>query len=290
MVELAREVLGGSFLGTQGRRARRRVQARQRRHPRLPGAQRGGPDQAAGRRRRRHRPRRASRTPAGSGPSCSTPPPSRRPAPRPTSCCCSPSGASTASSTRRALGDIVRGRHVLDGRNALDPPLAGRRLDLPRAGPPPRLTDRSPAQAAQSGTDSGAAVRRRRARHRARCHARQALATMASTSCRIAQPRSRAASSPEATIRAGSPGRRARDLGRELDPGDPAHGVHDLQHRQPLAAAEVVDRLQRPALLQRVGRGDVREREVLDVDVVAHAGAVGRRVVGAEDLSASGPR
>ena len=38
--------------------------------------------------------------------------------------------------------------------------------------------------------------------------ARQALATMSSTSCRIRHSRSRAASSPEATIRAGSPGRR----------------------------------------------------------------------------------
>jgi hypothetical protein len=43
--------------------------------------------------------------------------------------------------------------------------------------------------------------------------ARQALPTISSMSWRIAQPRSRRASSPEATMRAGSPGRRSRSSG-----------------------------------------------------------------------------
>ena len=56
MVELAREVCGGSLLGKRVAVLGRGVQARQRRHPRLPGAQRRRAAAAAGRRRARHRP------------------------------------------------------------------------------------------------------------------------------------------------------------------------------------------------------------------------------------------
>ena len=47
----------------------------------------------------------------------------------------------------------------------------------------------------------------------AACRAAQAEATISSTECRICQSRSRAARSPVATIRAGSPGRRGRISG-----------------------------------------------------------------------------
>jgi hypothetical protein len=48
--------------------------------------------------------------------------------------------------------------------------------------------------------------------------ARQALPTISSMSWRIAQPRSRRASSPDATMRAGSPGRRSRSSGSNSMP------------------------------------------------------------------------
>jgi SpoIID/LytB domain protein len=51
-----------------------------------------------------------------------------------------------------------------------------------------------------------------------RRHARQALSTMSRTSWRICQPRSRAAASPDATIRAGSPGRRSPTCGTTSEP------------------------------------------------------------------------
>ena len=134
--------------------------------------------------------------------------------------------------------------------------LAGRRLDLPRPGPSPRLTRDAPHP---PGRDTFSTTRERvvekvstcgPARLPARlalvshgrseltrCQAAHALATMSSRPWRICQPRSRAASSPVATIRAGSPGRRSCRSAAELDPGDPQHGVHDLQHGDPVAAA-----------------------------------------------------
>ena len=69
-----------------------------------------------------------------------------------------------------------------------------------------------------------------------------------------------------------------------LAPGDLGDGFDDLAHRSPQAAAEVVDLV--PARRQGVERQDVRVSKVEHVDVVADRGAVGRRVVGAEDLAA----
>src|SRR6201999_3633801 len=61
------------------------------------------------------------------------------------------------------------------------------------------------------------------------------------------------------------------DRGCEVDVGDVADRGHDLGHRVPGAAAEVVDGLQLVAGREALGRHDVREREVADVDVVTHA-------------------
>jgi hypothetical protein len=62
------------------------------------------------------------------------------------------------------------------------------------------------------------ARRQRPALDRLAVQARQALATISSMSWRIDHPRSRRASSPEATIRAGSPGRRSRSSGSNSMP------------------------------------------------------------------------
>ena len=71
------------------------------------------------------------------------------------------------------------------------------------------------------------------------------------------------------------------DHDRHRVAGDLADGVHDLLHREAGAVAQVVD----PVLARRRGRQgqQVGVGEVGDVDVVADAGAVGRRVVLAED-------
>ena len=59
----------------------------------------------------------------------------------------------------------------------------------------------------------------------------------------------------------------------------------DLTHRGALAGADVEDVLGHLlAAGQVVQGGDVGDGQVLDVDVVAHAGAVGGGVVGSEDL------
>ncbi|ABA48535.1 hypothetical protein BURPS1710b_3148 [Burkholderia pseudomallei 1710b] len=57
--------------------------------------------------------------------------------------------------------------------------------------------------------------------------------------------------------------------------------AHDFEHAVAAARAEV-DGEARVAALERVERRDVAAREIDDVDVIAHAGAVGRRVVAAE--------
>ncbi len=61
--------------------------------------------------------------------------------------------------------------------------------------------------------------------------------------------------------------------------------VDDLAHRGALAGAHVVGVVAswRPSA-RYVQGGDVGHGQVQDVDVVAHAGAVGGGVVGAEDL------
>ena len=124
--------------GQAGRRAGGGVQAGQRRHPRLPGAQRRRAAAAAGRGRAGDRPGGDRERRAGCGRSCDYADDRRGGgASAPTPCSCSPSGSSTARSTRSPSAKVVAQKRVLDGRNALDrDALAGRRLDLPRAGPP----------------------------------------------------------------------------------------------------------------------------------------------------------
>ena len=103
-----RELLGGTFARRQGRRARRRVQARQRRHPRLPGARRRRLDCSA------RAPRSLRLRPRGHGQRAAKYPEldlrrQRRRGGRatPTSCCTSPSGASSATWTPAALAGAV---------------------------------------------------------------------------------------------------------------------------------------------------------------------------------------
>ncbi len=76
--------------------------------------------------------------------------------------------------------------------------------------------------------------------------------------CAASPSRGRARpASPDATMRAGSPGRRSWRSGCEVDAGDPAERVHDLEDREPVAAAEVVSRQELASLLERLGRRDV---------------------------------
>ena len=63
--------------------------------------------------------------------------------------------------------------------------------------------------------------------------------------------------------------------------GDFPAGVDDLAHRVPVAGAEIEDAVR--ARLVGAQRQQMGVGEILDVDVVAHGGAVGRRPVGAED-------
>src|SRR3954469_4058826 len=65
-----------------------------------------------------------------------------------------------------------------------------------------------------------------------------------------------------------------------------AHSLHGLDHFEhriavPIAAIEC---LARPAAAQMRKRRDMRAREIGDMNVVTDAGAVRRRIVGAEDL------
>ena len=136
MVDLAREVCGGSIVGRRIARARRGVQAAQRRHPRLARALRGRADAAPGRPGHGHRPegdrqrpeevaraglrrhRRGGRTRRRGRAAADRVAGVRRPRPG------------------RAEG---AGRRAADHRRPQLPRpghLARRRLDLPRAGPP----------------------------------------------------------------------------------------------------------------------------------------------------------
>jgi len=75
------------------------------------------------------------------------------------------------------------------------------------------------------------------------------------------------APAPVATISEPIAGRRGRTRAK-ADTGDPPSGVHDPRDRKTGPAAEVVDRLQRSALLKSLGSGDMGERQVGNMDIV----------------------
>src|ERR1039458_7095918 len=64
---------------------------------------------------------------------------------------------------------------------------------------------------------------------------------------------------------------------------DPPHRVDHLEHRRSATVA-AVEGGALAAAAQIAKRGRMRPREVADVDIVADAGAVGCRIVGAEDV------
>ena len=75
----------------------------------------------------------------------------------------------------------------------------------------------------------------------------------------------------------------AADAHVEIVADDALHRVDHLQHRIALAVAAIGDQA-RSARSQPLQRKQVRLGQIPDVDVVAHTGAVGGRIVGAEDL------
>ena len=74
-----------------------------------------------------------------------------------------------------------------------------------------------------------------------------------------------------------------RDAVRHLAPAGALEGAHHLEHAVPRPVPRLTVS-ERGAAEQVAQRGDVAFGEVDDVDVVAHAGAVGRVVVVAEHL------
>ena len=74
-------------------------------------------------------------------------------------------------------------------------------------------------------------------------------------------------------------------LDREVNPGDAAYGVDHLAHAVTVAVA-AVQHGRSATVLQVTERIQMRPGEIVHMDVVAHACAVRRRVVGAVDLHA----
>ena len=91
------------------------------------------------------------------------------------------------------------------------------------------------------------------------CHAD---ATMFSRVCLICQFRSRAARSPLATIRAGSPGRGGLISGVNAMPVTLATASMISRTEMPSPAAEVVHRFQRSSLVERLGGGHMGSSQV----------------------------
>ena len=95
------------------------------------------------------------------------------------------------------------------------------------------------------------------------------------------QPSSLRIRSARATRAGGSPARRGSSLTVSGLAGHPLHAVDDLAHAVAVAVADV--ECGRGAPATQVGEGvQVRRGQVLDMDVVTHAGAITGRVVGAE--------
>jgi len=63
--------------------------------------------------------------------------------------------------------------------------------------------------------------------------------------------------------------------------GDAAGGFDDFAYAEAFSVAEIVDEL--VFFLQRVENEEVSARKIANMNVIAHAGAVGSRIVGAED-------
>ena len=115
----------------------RRVQAEQRRHPRLPGAQRRRPAPAAGRGRRRDRPGGDRERPPAVARAAVRRRRARRPARRADAVLVLTEWAEYRALDPVAFGEVVRQpARARRPQRARPRPLAGRRLDLPRAGPP----------------------------------------------------------------------------------------------------------------------------------------------------------
>ena len=121
MVDLAREVCGGSIVGRRIAVLGRGVQAAQRRHPRLAGAQRGRADAAPGRPGDRHRPAGHRQRPQEVARALLRRHRRGRRPGRGGRCCCSPSGRSTSPSTRSRSRSRSPSPRIIDGRNCLDP-------------------------------------------------------------------------------------------------------------------------------------------------------------------------
>ena len=121
-------------------------------------------------------------------------------------------------------------------------------------------------------------------RQRAASRASQAERTMSSTVCRICQldvaGRQPALGDDDRRVA----GATRLDVGGEVDAGHPGGRLHDLADRQPVSAAQVVDRLQRAPGVQHLGRRHVGGGEIGHVHVVADAGAVRGRVVVTVDV------
>src|SRR5699024_108879 len=70
-------------------------------------------------------------------------------------------------------------------------------------------------------------------------------------------------------------------LETDLDTGDAAGGLDHLQHGETLTVAQI-ETVRTGMIPHEIDRRQVRARQVVDVHVVAHAGAVARGVVVAE--------
>ena len=113
-------------------------------------------------------------------------------------------------------------------------------------------------------------------------HSSDVRTMVSMSSSRGVQPSTSRTRSHLATSAGGSPARRGSSRTSSLMPAIFSTLVEHLAHAVAVPVAAVGDQ-RLAAVAQVVERIQVRGGEILDVDVVAHAGAVGRRVVGAED-------
>ena len=74
-----------------------------------------------------------------------------------------------------------------------------------------------------------------------------------------------------------------RDLDLEIDASHALDGIDHLQHRKAMTVAAIGGQ-RRPAAAQMAQRIGMCAGKIADVNIVANAGAVRRRIVGAEDV------